>query len=333
MVYMRLVRNDRWTGLDKDHSLLHDIITEHLKNGKIVFVVPFDEYAMDPEYDFSETLNHFINDPVYFVTEMDAEQSLLWKFQKNVKCKILELPFILVNDAMCYSKIKDTVLVKPPESAHNFLCMVNRPEKSKYDLLKKIYDLGLHKYGLVTYRDPRPPAFIKENFVFNKQGPLNPGRLPTTNRQEAGQVYINNILVSSNVANYIHLHNTYDIPLIINPESTVNIFPSTEKSLWPVLLGKMYLIYGHQHIMQWPARFSSYGPQQFCNTEFDNVEGYSEDIHLLRLEKMLVDNQHLIKSAREIYKDHAAGLEKNINDFIFNLFNFFKLQIKDLNPL
>jgi hypothetical protein len=329
IVPMRLSRNDQWQHADLNHSLLYDIIQTLLANGKTVFVVPFDEYVMnDDNYNFPETLNKFINDPVYFVTEMDQEQSLYWKFQKNLKCKILELPFILVNDAICYYKIKESAEQIPSKSEHNFLCMVNRTEKSKYDLLKKIHQLGLHKYGLVTYRGVDAPEFVKENFVFNPHGPMDPCNLPTRNRQEAGQVYVNNILVSSNVLNYVHIHNTYDVPLIINPESTVGIFPATEKSMWPALLGKMYLIYGHQHIMQWPDRFSSYGPGNFCNLLFDQIEGYNDKSHELRLEKMLLDNEYLIKHAKEIYKEHRAGLEENRDNFVFNLYDFFRNQVE-----
>jgi len=334
MVFMRLSRNDQWEGTDLNCSLLKDIIHRHLQNNKIVFVIPFDEYVMNSvDYDFSKILNQFVDDPVYLVTEMDQEQSLYWRFQKNVKCKILEIPFILINDAICYFKIAGSVDQIPPESTHNFLCMVNRPESSKYSLLKKIYDLGLHKYGLVTYRDSQAPDFIKQNFIFNKNGLLDPRNLPTTNRQEAGQVLIDNILVSSNVANYVHIQATYDIPLIINPESTVGIFPATEKSLWPSLLGRMYLIYGHQHIMRWPQRFSSYGPENFCDMSFDNVEGYTGQDHELRLEKMLVDNQYLIKHARDINKFHHLKLKKNKTDFIVNLYDFFKNQVINLSTL
>ncbi len=331
MVFVRLVRREYWTELDKDPMLLYDTIYQHLQNGKTVLVVAFDEDVMGEGYNFSDVLNNFINDPVYFVTAMDQEQSLYWTFHKNLKCKILEMPYILINDAICYFKIKDTLIPTTTRSDHNFLCMVNRPEKSKYDLFRKLYDLGLHKYGLITYTHENSPRFIRENFVLNRHGPMDSRKLSTSHRQEAGQILINNILVSSNVANYVHIYNTYDQPLIINPESTVGIFESTEKSLWPALLGKMYLIYGHQHIMQWPQRFSSYGPENFCNMEFDNVEGYTEINHAMRLEKMLIDNEYLIKHARTIYLDHKIYLEKNRNDFVFNLYNFFRSQLETLD--
>jgi hypothetical protein len=331
MVFARLERRENWTGSDLDITMLSSKIYQHLQNRKIVFLVPFDEHVMDEDYNLSEVLNNFVNDPVYFITAMDQEQSLYWTFQKKMKCKILEIPYILINDAICYFKIKDTLVKTDTKSDYNFLCMVNRPEKSKYDLLKKLYDLGLHRYGLITYRDQYAPKFIKENFVCNLHGPMDSRHLPTSNRQEAGQIYINNILVSSNVANFAHIYNTYDQPLIINPESTVGIFEPTEKSMWPALLGKMYLIYGHQHIMQWPQRFSSYGPENFCNMKFDNIEGYTQIDHDMRLEKMLTDNEYLIKHARTIYLDHKIQLEKNRNDFVFSLYNFFRSQLETVD--
>jgi len=329
IVCLRMNRNDQWTDLDLDPERLYNVIQQHVTTGKTVFVIPFEEYIMeDSSYDFASVLNNFVDQPVYFITEMDQEQSLYWKFQKNVKCKILELPYILVNDAICYSKVKKSIPnLTVLDSEFNFLCMINRSEKSKYDLVQKIYDLGLHTYGLVTYRDLDAPLFVKNNFVYNPQGPLDPLALPTSNRQEAGQIYVDNILLSSNVINYFHIEQTYNIPLIINPESTVGIFPATEKSMWPALLGKMYLIYGHQHIMQWVSRFCSYGPKNFCDLSFDNVEGYDQSDHDFRLMQLLTKNKFLIQHAREIYKDHKDKLEINRNDFVTNLYDFFKNQI------
>lgn len=331
MVFMRLARNDQWTGADLNPELLSDRITTELKKNKKVLVVPFDEYVMLDDYDFSSVLNQFENDPVYFVTEMDSEQSLYWRFQKNLKCKILELPFILVNDAICYNKVAHLKSTKSaPKSQHNFLCMINRSEDSKYDLCKMLLDLDLAKYGLVTYRSNDAPDLIKQNFVYNANGPLSPGCLPTKYRQEAGQVYDNGILASSNVINYFFIEENYDAPLIINPESTVGIFPATEKSLWPALLGRMYLIYGHQRIMSWVQRFSSYGPEHFCDLTFDRVEGYNKEDHLLRLETMLMKNTDLIQNARKIYKDHEYKLTRNRTDIVENLYKFFVTQLEVL---
>lgn len=333
MVFMRLARNDQWTDSDLDPELLLSKIQGHLQKNKKVLVIPFDEYVMGDDYNFSTVLNQFENDPVYFVTEMDAEQSLYWRHQKKLTCKILELPFILLNDAICYNKLKQIKLTKSPaESDYNFLCMVNRPEDSKYDLCKMLLDLDLARYGLVTYRSLESPTFVKNNFVHNLTGPLDPSNLPTQNRQESGQIHDNNILVSGNVINYFFLEETYDIPLVLNPESTVGIFPATEKSIWPALLGKMYLIYGHQHIMSWVQRFCSYDPGHFCDLTFDNIEGYSRQDHLVRLETMLIKNKDLISNARTIYQDHQSKLETNRIDLVINLYNFYIQQLRSLYP-
>jgi len=332
MVFMRLTRQDQWSGSDIDPHLLHTKITKGLDQNKTVLVVPFDEHVMSDDYDFSSVLNDYEHDQVYFVTEMDAEQSLYWRFQKKLKCKILELPFILLNDALCYHTLRQTkTLASAPDSHHNFLCMINRSEDSKYNLCKMLLDLDLSPYGLITYRDDSAPDFVKTNFVKNASGPLDPNNLPTKNRQEAGQVYDNNILVSGLVSNYFFLEQNYSTPLIINPESTVGIFPNTEKSLWPALLGRMYLIYGHQRVMSWIQRFCSYGPEHFCDLSFDHVEGYNENDHLARLETMLVKNTDLIKNAQVIYKEHKHKLDTNRTDIVKNMYNFFVQQLCGLH--
>lgn len=328
-VYMRLNRNDQWREADLNPELLYNQIQFHLEKNKKVLVVPFDEYVMEDDYDFSTVLNQFENDPVYFVTEMDAEQSLYWRFQKKLQCKILELPFILINDAIVYYKLKQVRSIKQQVtlSNYNFLCMVNRSSNHKYDLCKMLIDLDLARYGYITYRAIDAPDFIKTFCSYSTDKLFNTNKLPTKNRQEAGQILIHNILAPGSVINTLWIEETYDMPLIINPETTVGIFPNTEKSLWPALLGKMYLIYGHQHIMHWIQRFCSYGPEHFCDLTFDSVEGYNKQDHLTRLETMLVKNTDLIQNARVIYQDHKVKLEQNRNDIVENLYNFFINQL------
>lgn len=334
LVPVRLARFDQWCEYDRDPELLYDIISRHLDKKQTVLVVPFEEYVMGDDFTFSDTLNQFEDAPVYFVTEMDSEQSLYWTFQKRLRCKILELPFILVNDAICYKHIAHIMPdASPRHSTHNFLCMVNRSEPSKYNLLRKILDFKLHEYGLVTYRDRHAPEFVRENFTRNALGVPHQHSLPTINRQEAGQIMLGNLLVSINVANFIQIDNNFDMPLIINAESTVGIFPATEKSIWPALLGRMYLIYGHQHCMQWVSRFCSYGPENFCDISFDDITGYTAQDHDARLERMLSNNTELIKHARDLYHNHRASLEQNRFDFVYNLYGFFRNQINGLSTV
>lgn len=332
MIFMRLARNDFWTGSDLDPELLTEKIQKQLQQNKKVLVVPSDEYVMDHNYNFSEVLNQFENDHVYFVTEMDAEKSLFWTFQKKLRCKILELPFVLTNDAVCYNKLyKLKQKISAPKSHYNFLCMVNRSESSKYDVCKMLLDLDLAKHGLITYRDPNAPQFIKDNCFFNQNEMLcdsrEPSNLPTKNRQEAGQVYDNNILASGCVLNWFQIDQQYGIPLIINPETTLGIFPNTDKSIWPALLGKMYLIYGHQGVIKWIQRFCDYGPENFSDLAYDNVQGYEIEDHMARLETMLVRNTDLIRNAHVVYMDHKTALEQNRQTFVENLYNFFASQI------
>lgn len=327
---LRLTRNDQWSGGDHCPFLLKDKIQEYLDADKIVFVVASDEYVMDANYDFSPALNEFADQPVYFVTEMDSAQSLYWTFQKNLKCKILELPFILVNDVLCYHHLRKKRQQNNQLSEYNFSCMINRPEKHKYDLCKMLLDLGLHKYGYISFTDADAPDWMHKHFVYNQLNDYNTVPL-TEHRFEAGQILSNDILVSKNCMNYFTIESKYNTPLVVHPETVVGIFPNTEKSIWPALLGKMYLIYGHQGIIKWIQRFCDYGPERFSDLTYDSVEGYDDVDNMKRLETMLTRNSDLIRNAHAIYLDHKIALEQNKKTFVENLYSFFASQINRIS--
>jgi hypothetical protein len=171
---------------------------------------------------------------------------------------------------------------------------------------------------------------MHKHFVYNQLNDYNTVPL-TEHRFEAGQILSNDILVSKNCMNYFTIESKYNTPLVVHPETVVGIFPNTEKSIWPALLGKMYLIYGHQGIIKWIQRFCDYGPERFSDLTYDSVEGYDDVDNMKRLETMLTRNSDLIRNAHAIYLDHKIALEQNKKTFVENLYSFFASQINRIS--
>ena len=161
------------------------------------------------------------------------------------------------------------------------------------------------------------------------ENPVHPYRnLKTKWDKSAAQSQLAGVWISSNVENFLHIEQTYDMPLIVHPETSPGIFQPTEKSLWPALLGKMYLLYGGPGIMSYIQQFHDMPQTRFADTRFDSVVGdWSEQAYLDRLDAMLSDNVWLIKHAREIYMDLRPELEAARWTIGQNLYNHFLSQL------
>lgn len=331
MVPFRLSRRDQRPQAESDANSLREKIDQALMSGKKVLVVPWEEdYMGEKEDQFTELFNSYQDQQVYFVSEMDTTGQLIFRDYHRLTCKILELPFVLTNDCVCYSKIRLTLDLKSPASSgYNYLCMIGREEKHKWDLADQLNQQGLSTLGYITGNSPpgQLRGFISKNPVYPR---YDVEQLETQHRKEAAQVRINGIWASSNVENFLHIESTYDIPLIINPESTMGIFPATEKSIWPALLGKMYLIQAQSGAMRYIQRFHDVNQSSWANLDFDLVYGWDEKTHQERRYRMIHDNRQLIVNSREIYQDLKPFLESARWNFAKNIYNFFRSQIDNL---
>lgn len=225
MIPFRLSRQDRWIDQDLNADLLRKKIDEELASGKKILIVPWEEDFMGQKEDaITACFNQYANEDFWLVSEMDHAGQDIFRRYHELTCKILELPFVIVNDAIVYSKIRKTF---DPEMAlrsdFNYLCMVGRPEKHKFDLLVALKNHDLHDYGYLTFIGTNNrynqglSSFVKINHHLPR---YDIPKLLTDHRKESAQIKIAGIWASSNVENFLHIESTYDMPLIINPEST-----------------------------------------------------------------------------------------------------------------
>ena len=110
----------------------------------------------------------------------------------------------------------------------------------------------------------------------------------------------------------------------------LGIFPNTEKSVWPVLLGKLFLVYGWPGVMNWIQRFHPIDLKSFANLTFDKIDGWDNEAHELRLHYLIDDNKELIRDASNKYNELKPELETAGVQFSENLYNFFVSQIQGI---
>ena len=321
------ITQDQWQDYN-DYTWLDQLIKLGLSQGKIVCIVPWDESIINPDghSKLSVVLNKYIDDPVWMITQLEQEDQDIYTFQHGIRCKIIEIPWWLLNDCLSYYAVTDHI--KTEISQQNYLCMLNRFESHKWDLALALKKHHLDTSGLITVRHAN--AYPKENLEFcqvNKKIPYSnyPGSLPIV----GAATKINDVWISNNVENFLFIEKEYsNIPLIINPETTCGIFFSTEKSLWPLLLGKLMLIYGRPGAMRYMQRFYDIDFSIYANLEFDQPSyDWSDKGHQDRLELLINKNRSLIQDCTSVYQTLQPKLESARWTLGSNMYKFFISQL------
>lgn len=315
---------DQWQNYN-DYTWLDQLIELGLSQGKIVCVVPWDEDIINPDdhSKLSVILNKYINDPVWMITQLEQEDQKIYTFQHGIRCKIIEIPWWLLNDCLSYYAVADRIETKV--SQQNYLCMLNRYNSHKWDLALTLKKYHLDTSGLITVTNAN--AYPKENLEFcqvNKKVPYSNG-----NPIVGAATKINDVWISNNVKNFLFIEKEYsNIPLIINPETTCGIFFSTEKSLWPLLLGKLMLIYGRPGVMRYMQRFYDIDFSIYANLEFDqSSDDWSDKGHQDRLEILINKNRSLIQDCTGVYQTLQPKLESARWTLGSNMYKFFINQL------
>jgi hypothetical protein len=304
-----------------NYDWLASAIDSELLKGKKVCLVPWDEYVVFvPNAQLTKIVNSYIDQPVYWITQLDhLAHTATYQRRHGFQCKMLELPWWLLNDCLTYYCVQQ--IVEPTPTEHNFLCMVNNPESHKLKVLEQLNRHNLSQYGLVTLSSPRAGfdfCQVNQHYPYND---IRPGYM-----KMAAQTCVNGVWISKNVENYLHLEHTYNqVPLIINPETVSIPFMSTEKSIWPVLLGHLFLVYGRPGSMDWIQKFYDVDINKWANLEFD-----SPGADQPRIESMLTTNQALITNARDVYYELKSKLELARWSFGRNMYNFFIDQLEKI---
>lgn len=293
-------------------------IKEGLKQNKKVCVLINDELIISPACgSFRDCLNNYVNDPVWMVTCCDEQNQKIYSFQHGIQCKMLEIPWFQFNDCLAYERLSKRI-PGSCTSQYNFLSMLGSPTPHKLDLVRELRRHGLDRFGLMTVRPTNEqynkeyPKDLLEYCQINQRPPYPNINSDFLMGAESSHYEIDNLWVSANVENYLHLEECYaDIPLMIHGETSVGIFINSEKSLWPLLLGKLMLVHGKFGTMSTMQRFYDVDFSTYADLTFDQYNNdYTTEGHRSRLKLLLDLNRPLIQDCKEIYLSLRSELER-----------------------
>ena len=330
----------------KGYKWLTDKITHYVNNNYTVLVIPEDEEVMYPlDQRFTNVLNHFKDNKVHLVTQLSDFS--IYRLA-GIKCDILELPWMMVNDCICFHAVFNRQIITKHVNA-NYISFTGRIQDHKLKLLELLCNNGVGGYGLLTTMNKDDhadlPPFLRKYCTVNIIPPYvdyDSYQLNNTTHKlytndivgfmEGGFYKINDIWVSSNVVNFLSIYKEYaNVPLVVHSETTAGVFPMTEKSVWPILLGKLFLINGHQGVMNEIQRFYNIDIKLFANTDFDDLENnWSDSSNSTRIQCMIEDNKELITNATQIYNKLKPELDKASYSFAENLYNFYIKQLQSI---
>lgn len=326
------VQHRSWDSLHHldDYQWLDIKIQQGLGQGRSVAIIVEDEHVVFVKNSqLTKILNNYEHSAVYWVTMLDHSAQAAYRDLHEFRIKILELPWLLLNDCLTYYRVANTVThFATNTNAYNFFCLIgNNLSQHKANLARALHKKQFSRYGLITVnKNWTFPEDLLEFCQVNQENVYDPSVNPEY-PVIARQVNLNGTWISKNVENYLYMDQKYHhIPLAINPETTTLDFKSTEKSMWPVLLGKLFLIYGRPGTMAWIQRFYDVDIAKFADTTYDSIPG--DDRNGERLHLMIDNNQDLIKNAKDIHAQLQCELESARWTFGKNLYNFFVSQLE-----
>lgn len=325
---VKWVTPDQWTNY-QDCTWLCDVIDGALKNQQAVALVVWDEAVLaHPTSNLGAVLNRYKDQPVWLVTQLDTGDYFIYQKQFDLRCKIIDLPWLLLNDTLTYYAVSLRQPVRESDSPkHNYLCMLGRYDLHKFELARALRQRGLNQHGLITVSDA--DAYPPDNREFCQVNPNPPQDAVSSDALPGLRAGARNrhgdIWISGNVKNYLYLEQTYtDIPLIVHPDTTWGIFQNTEKVLWPLLLGRLMLVFGRPRVMAAVQKWYDLDFAEYADLTFDNYSGdWSIDAHTYRLDLLLDRNKDLICNASGVFARLKEKLESARWTIGRNLYEYF----------
>lgn len=326
---IELIHLEQWESII-EYDWLDRRIADALEKKKIVCITPWDEAVCSPvNPKLAEAVNKYETESVYWVTQFSPESFKLYQYQHNIRLKIIEIQWWLLNDCLAFERLS-TGSAPNTKEHKNYLCMLGRYEPHKYQLGKQLHNYGLDEYGTITVA--YPSKYPKDHIEFSQTCPVK--LYPKLNYllgKTRANTKIGDTWASGNVENYLMLEQEFsNVPLIINPDTSCTIIGMSEKLLWPILLGKLFLLYGNAGITASIQRFYDIDISKFSNTNFDNIVGWTDEINQQRLCSMINDNRDLIVDCQDLYQQLKPELENARFTIGRNFYKFFVQQLEKI---
>lgn len=315
-----------------DYSWLPHKIEQALRfNQKIGLLIEDEHVQNSPNKQLIDIVNYYRDQPVYWLTHHDQKRiNKLYQKAHGIQCKILEFPWVTLNECLMYDKVKPTIISRrtmPHTNKNAFFTMTGRYEPFRERLLEKLVEHDLHPHGLLTtVHVPHNPDL--KNYVTINSDNIYGNRPIKSHAPMAAQFLEKNIWISCNTQNFLRIERTYQhYPLTIITETFFHDYFSTEKSAWPALLGKLFLTFGSDGCMKNIQRFYDINLSEFLNLDFDNMRITNHQQLELKLDCMLESNKNFILNSHKFYNQNYQRIQDARNAFGPNMYQFVLNQI------
>lgn len=287
-----------------------------LAQGKKVALMWWDADLLMPNK-HSENLNRALasyrDEPVYLCVDMYGTGLLQYTSptHRNIPVKVLHCPWtqLTVVSQLCLAT-KQPFHGPCQQSPVQFCCFTNRLESHKEHLVRALLARNLDAVGHLVVKGqkiskshyPVVPFYkwrdrtgwisshdMQRCLIFDQQLEAMVGHWYLTQQRL-------NLMMS-------------DIPLVVHADTSMGYMPISDKVWWPLMSGRMMLLYGRSGIYQEIREITGFDSGCYLDLEFDSIEGWDQKARTDRLECMLDKNLYVIKHAREKWHEVGSQLQ------------------------
>ena len=141
---------------DVDYSDLPGQIESALASGKKVGLLVEDEHVYyEKNHQLVAIVNRYQDNAVYWLTQYDSKRiQSIYRDRHGLECKILELPWLILNECLVYNYIKrfrvpTTIFSRrhQQDPTSNFFNVSGKYQSVRKQLLEALVDHGQDQYG------------------------------------------------------------------------------------------------------------------------------------------------------------------------------------------
>jgi hypothetical protein len=305
---------------------------------KIGLLIEDEHVCAYPNEQLIDIVNYYQDRPVYWLTQYDQNSiDTHYRVGHRLQCKILEFPWLILNECLMYNKFRPLPTSVPVPNNRTdyrdqptFFTLTGRYEPFRKRLLEKLIEHNLHRHGLLTVQNGAytdRDHSLNPYVTFETRPPYDDQPIKTQAKM-AAQFLENNMWIGNNTQNFLHIEQTYQhYPMTIIPETSVYNYFATEKSVWPILLGKLFLIFGSTGCMKYIQRFYDIDLSEFLNLEFDDMDSYADQYIDQKLDCMLESNKNFILNSHKFYTQNYQRIHNARRTLGPNLYRFVLDQV------
>lgn len=274
----------------------------------------------------NKALEPYAHESVYLCSNLSGTNLLQYTSptHRNLPIKVLFVPWTILTAVAQMTMAAKKFIGPEQQSSIQFGCFHNRPDTHKQQLIAALLHRQLSSIGHIVM-DGKP---LNQSCQLVLPFADTIDRLYWTSSHDmkkcfafdqATQTMLGQWFVSQQRLNVM----ISDIPLIIGADTTLGIFPISDKLYWPVIAGRMLMLHSRAYMYQEFKNLTGFDCGSYLDLEFDGIEGWDQSAHSARLECMLDKNLYVIKHARDKWPEVAPQLQHLASNFANMIYQHF----------